>query len=855
MSQEIVFTSARHGLRTGSTGFCTVRSTRGMPGNLAQLLERLTGYTHVFDAYGEEARRNPVNFAHYIARLGDQRFHVLARVANAPLDHTNRSNKLAQLLAVESNLLEPELSEGPAAESMQIVWVREWSSETEPHVLPDEKQIVLPMAGQPKSGPCQSWKAATGDSGWAAVLASSAAESSAPLQVILPRDVGSRPEDWALNLVHEALSLLPREDRWNVSYSTNFGGNLPVSISCQWQFVIDGTDLAKRARLDPRARTIDIPAIAAGKMPAPQLPLTSYCAVSARPWDNRQSDSSIIRRRSSGSAKRTVPTGLQNELSANGTNSAVDRNAQLAAKQAGAIAQRTRKAALPLLLRPFSLLLFALVTVVTIIIGRQAFRTEPPSELQSIVAGSDAASRAVNEENKKRQTRDLELQHQREDELRRRKEEEEDAAKLAALAASKATPGSDADPEMHAPPELDSEPDQNTATPVQPPLQDVRDRGRRLELKLPSPGLNSGNDGPIHLARIHVTSPEHFELNRIIGGRSVLKSGLDLSLEGRVSQGQLLREWDVKRISTTGVGFANDSDVVGTFRLDQHSDLSFRWNKNNEGFEIINCLLEMEADEPGTKKELEKCTLRDITRIRPIQFDLNEGSRIERLVSRNQLTNTQALELECDFINFPGTVARKGAAVLRVGESVKFQIQGAPHGKYPRTVEITVRLFEEEQDVRVEISMKLDRPEWNPEKAKFEIRQVAFTPSTMNKIAADLTDMKNRIETKHDEREKAGKRKDQVLKEAAKYLNAKGEITDPGLKKQLEELKKVIAGLDEYINKWDPEYEQLQLLANDLNQLLDDISQNGQLQFSLRLMIPDAGAGGIELIVTDDQED
>ena len=72
MSQEIVFTSARHGLRTGSTGFCTVRSTRGMPGNLAQLLERLTGYSHVFDAYSNQANLNPVNFAHYIARLGDQ---------------------------------------------------------------------------------------------------------------------------------------------------------------------------------------------------------------------------------------------------------------------------------------------------------------------------------------------------------------------------------------------------------------------------------------------------------------------------------------------------------------------------------------------------------------------------------------------------------------------------------------------------------------------------------------------------------------------------------------------------------------------------------------------------------------
>ena len=64
MIQEIVFTSARQGLRTGSTGFCTVRSTRGMPGNLAQLLERLTSYSHVFDAYGDQANLNPKSLIH-----------------------------------------------------------------------------------------------------------------------------------------------------------------------------------------------------------------------------------------------------------------------------------------------------------------------------------------------------------------------------------------------------------------------------------------------------------------------------------------------------------------------------------------------------------------------------------------------------------------------------------------------------------------------------------------------------------------------------------------------------------------------------------------------------------------------
>ena len=267
-----------------------------MPGNLAQLLERLTGYSHVFDAYSNQANLNPVNFAHYIARLGDQRFHILARVSNAPLDYTNRSNKLAHLLAIDSSQLETGFSEGPAAESMKIPWVRDWSSDTEPHVLPDEKQIELPMLNQPKPGSCDAWKEATGDAGWAAVLASSAGDTSDPMQVILPRDAGSRQETWTLQLVHEALSLLPPARRWDVSYSTFFGGNLPVSINCRWQFILDGTDAAKRARLDPRAKTIDIPGIAARKILAPQLPLTPLTVAATRPWDNGQEDS-IARRR------------------------------------------------------------------------------------------------------------------------------------------------------------------------------------------------------------------------------------------------------------------------------------------------------------------------------------------------------------------------------------------------------------------------------------------------------------------------------------------------------------------------------------------------------------------------------
>ena len=43
MSQEILYTSAKQGLKPGSRGFCTVVSTEGMDANLAERLESRSG--------------------------------------------------------------------------------------------------------------------------------------------------------------------------------------------------------------------------------------------------------------------------------------------------------------------------------------------------------------------------------------------------------------------------------------------------------------------------------------------------------------------------------------------------------------------------------------------------------------------------------------------------------------------------------------------------------------------------------------------------------------------------------------------------------------------------------------------
>ncbi len=853
MNQEIVFTSARHGLRTGSTGFCTVRSTRGMPGNLAQLLERLTGYSHVFDAYGEQAHLNPVNFAHYIARLGDQRLHILARISNAPLDYTNRSNKLAHIVAVDSSNLETEFSEGPAAESLKIPWVTDWTSDTEPYVLADEQQIELPRLDQSKSGSCDAWKAATGDAGWAAVLASSAGETSDPMQVILPRDAGSRAETWALQLVHEALSLIPPARRWDVSYSTFFGGNLPVSINCQWQFILDGTDAAKRARLAPRGRTIDVPTIAAGKIKAPQLPLTPFTDVATRPWDDPQEDATARRRTRvspDASIRETsgdVPLG-ENRDTAIDEKRAIVGDPKRTAAVVGVSNRRSRRDRRPFLLHPAILLTIGVVVLVTIGLAVKQFQFgETDAAARIMVEANEKAARRE-QQDKKQAERDLKKQRDLEAEVRRRQEAGEKEKLLASADnASKNVTGpsetvsGESQPVQEAP----------SVEPALPPLQDVRERGNRLQIRIPRVGLNSGPDGPIHLAKIYVDSLDHFTLKKIIGGRSVLKSGLDFSLEQHDSKDSPFRAWDVIRRSTSGVNLGGNPDVVGTFRLDLDSGLSFRWHKGNEGFEIINCLLEMEAGDPDGKREQVKCTLREVNRVKPLQFDLTKAGLSEQLVSRNQLTNTQALEMACEFISLPGQVTRKGPTVLRVGDSVKFHIESAQHGNSPRTAEISVMLVEAELDVRIEIEMQLELLDWNRATKESKIQTPKFSPQLMGKVSEQLKEMKNRIEAMRQDREKTQRLADRVQKEAEKDLDEEGKIKEQ-YKVEIESHRNTVESLEVSLGHWNPAYTQLKQQADDVNQMLDEISTNGQLQFSLRLMIPDAGADGIELVKTDD---
>jgi hypothetical protein len=56
MSQELIYTSAPRGLKPGTRGFCTVVSTQQMSQPLAERLESLSGYRHVYAPMAEVRR-------------------------------------------------------------------------------------------------------------------------------------------------------------------------------------------------------------------------------------------------------------------------------------------------------------------------------------------------------------------------------------------------------------------------------------------------------------------------------------------------------------------------------------------------------------------------------------------------------------------------------------------------------------------------------------------------------------------------------------------------------------------------------------------------------------------------------
>ncbi len=243
MSRELVYTSAPRGVRPGSQGFCTVAHTQGMPANLIQQLESLSGYRQIFSPQDPKASLNPVVFSHLVLTLAGRRCHVLSRICDAGLDYTQRTNKFAHHVVLDDAEVP---AAGPAWLLAQPKFMQnKWTGE--PEVFPTGP--VLP-SGESKPRVCRAWQQITGDAGWAGVLAETATGPTSRQAVLV-----FQPGTEMLPLLVETLTLLPAELRWRISFSTYFT-KLPAGVACQWRCVVDGTPEAITARRAPQAALV-----------------------------------------------------------------------------------------------------------------------------------------------------------------------------------------------------------------------------------------------------------------------------------------------------------------------------------------------------------------------------------------------------------------------------------------------------------------------------------------------------------------------------------------------------------------------------------------------------------------------
>jgi hypothetical protein len=241
MSQELMYTSVPRGLRPGSSGFCTAAKTAGMSGALEEKLELLSGYRALYPAGHREESKNPIAYAHWRVTAG-KAYSILSRVCFAGLDYTRRPSKFAHHLVLD---VAEQVEAGPAWVLMREgVMEERWSGEP----VEIERGREIPDGENP-ARICVEWQRATGDAGWAGVLAEAfVVDGKRPAYVIYPAGMRMLP------LIDEAVALLPVDLRWKVTFNTYFT-DLPADQRCAWRCAVAGTVAANDA---PRFATSGI---------------------------------------------------------------------------------------------------------------------------------------------------------------------------------------------------------------------------------------------------------------------------------------------------------------------------------------------------------------------------------------------------------------------------------------------------------------------------------------------------------------------------------------------------------------------------------------------------------------------
>jgi len=243
MIHELIVTSVPRGLQAGRSGFTTVLRTRGIHPQLAETLERASGYRHVFP-HGDP--RNPQIRSHTVVSGATGVVSVLSRIVDAGSDYSGRSNKLAHHVALDSGETAARGKSNPAAVLLALersgAFQRQWSGD--PREQPAAPQVPV-VASEP--GPCQAWARLAGDAGWAGLLVDRALAKQ-PTWIIAPQGLD------LLELYAEALGLVNYPQRWGVTFTTyalSAGDAL-------WLGTVDGSPEAQAARGQSRLAVVDL---------------------------------------------------------------------------------------------------------------------------------------------------------------------------------------------------------------------------------------------------------------------------------------------------------------------------------------------------------------------------------------------------------------------------------------------------------------------------------------------------------------------------------------------------------------------------------------------------------------------
>ena len=233
MTIELLYTSAAQGLKQGSRGFCTVVCTVGLPINLAQRLEALSGYRHLYQPGDVKADENPVCHSHIRLVVGGKTLSIVSRVAAYGVDYSQRTNKIAHHVVFDGSVP----SCGPAAVLAQSTVMRaSWDGECRTLA---SGPVVPPMSLRP--APCQHWQRMAGDAGWAGVVANAWLQPTGkPVWIIFSESQSKS----LLMMMQEATALLPESRRWQATFST-YCTNLPPDVECRVRCVVAGSDEAR----------------------------------------------------------------------------------------------------------------------------------------------------------------------------------------------------------------------------------------------------------------------------------------------------------------------------------------------------------------------------------------------------------------------------------------------------------------------------------------------------------------------------------------------------------------------------------------------------------------------------------